>query len=231
MKKGIFITGTDTCVGKTYVAAGIAKALRSAGIDVGVMKPAETGCRVRSGKLLPTDAEKLVQAAAIRDPLSLVNPYRFRAPVAPSVAAEMVQKTIDPERILRAFRTLSQRHRFMIVEGAGGIMVPLVKGYLVLDLAEAMRLPVVIVARPGLGTINHTLLTIEALRARGITIAGVVINDGQGGRKGPAETTGPAVIQGLSGVPVIGTIPYNYQAFDVLARDLREARSGSGPSS
>ena len=207
MTKGIFITGTDTGVGKTYIATGIAKALRSTGIDVGVMKPAETGCSVRSGKLLPADAQALVQAAAVRDPLSLVNPYRFRAPVAPSVAAQMERKTIDPEKILRSFRTLSQRHRFMIVEGAGGIMVPLAGGYLFLDLAEAMGLPVVIVARPGLGTINHTLLTIEALRTRGLMIAGVVINDGQGGRKGLAEATSPAVIQDLSGVPIIGTIP------------------------
>lgn len=222
MTKGIFITGTDTGVGKTYIATGIAKALRSAGIDLGVMKPAETGCRLRSSKLLPRDAGALIQAAAVRDPLSLVNPYRFRAPVAPSVAAQIERKAIDPERILKAFRTLSQRHQFMIVEGAGGIMVPLAKGYLFLDLAEAMGLLVVIVARPGLGTINHTLLTIEALSARGLTIAGVVINDGKGCKKGLAEATSPAVIQALSGVPIIGTIPYRHRSFDGLVEKLHK---------
>lgn len=220
MIKGLFITGTDTGVGKTYVAAGIAKTLRSAKIDVGVMKPAETGCRSRSGKLIPRDAEALIRAAAVRDPLSLVNPYRFQAPVAPSVAAQMERKTIDPGKILKSFKTLSQRHRFMIVEGAGGIMVPLAQGYLFLDLAEALGLPVLIVARPGLGTINHTLLTIDAIRNRGIMIAGVVINDGQGGRKGPAEATSPAVIQGLSGVPIIGTIAYRSRTFAELFRKI-----------
>jgi dethiobiotin synthetase len=228
MTKGIFITGTDTGVGKTYIATGIAKALSSAGIDVGVMKPAETGCSLRSGKLLPSDTKALVQAAAVCDPLSLVNPYRFQAPAAPSVAAQIERKTIDPERILKSFRTLSQRHRFMIVEGAGGIMVPLAKGYLFLDLAEAMGLPVVIVSRPGLGTINHTLLTIEALRSRGIMIAGVVINDGQGGRMGLAEATSPAVIQDLSGVPIIGTIPYRYRTFGGLVKNLLEQCNYSG---
>jgi len=228
MIKGLFITGTDTGVGKTYVAAGIAKALRSAKIDVGVMKPAETGCRPRSGKLIPRDAEALIRAAAVRDSLSLVNPYRFQAPVAPSVAAEIDRKTIDPGKILQSFKTLSQKHRFMIVEGAGGIMVPLAKGYLFLDLAEAMDLPVVIVARPGLGTINHTLLTIEALRGRGIAISGIVINDGQGGRKGLAEVTSPAVIQNLSGVPIIGTIPYRHKSFVALVKNLREHGDASG---
>lgn len=222
MIKGIFITGTDTGVGKTYVATGIAKALRSAKIDVGVMKPAETGCSVRSGKLLPADAQALIRAAVVRDPLSLVNPYRFQAPVAPSVAAELERKKIDPERVLRSFRTLSQRHPFMIVEGAGGIMVPLAEGYLFLDLAEAMGLPMVIVARPGLGTINHTLLTIEALRSRGLVIAGVVINHRLGLKEGLAEATSPGVLQDISGVPILGTIPYRHRTFDELVKKLKE---------
>jgi dethiobiotin synthetase len=220
MTKGIFITGTDTGVGKTYVATGIAKALRYAGIDVGVMKPAETGCSSSCGKLIPSDAQALVKAAAVRDSLSLVNPYRFRAPVAPSVASRIERKKIDPDLIIKSFRTLSQRHPFMIVEGAGGIMVPLAEGYLFLDLAEAIGLPVVIVARPGLGTINHTLLTIEVLRTRGIRIAGVVINDGRGGRKGLAEKTSPVVIQSLAGVQIIGTIGHRSRTFGHLVKKL-----------
>jgi dethiobiotin synthetase len=132
----------------------------------------------------------------------------------------MERKRIDPERILRSFKTLSHRHQFMIVEGAGGIMVPLAKGYLFLDLAEAMGLPVVIIARPGLGTINHTLLTIEVLRSRGLMIAGVVINDGQGGQQGLAEATSPAVIQELSGVPIIGAIAYRSRTFAELLKNI-----------
>ena len=123
--RGIFITGTDTGVGKTYVACGIAMTLRRKGIDVGVMKPAETGCRKRNRQLLPVDAIKLARAAGVRDALDFVNPYRFSGPLAPAVAAGLEGKRLDPSRILSCFRVLSQRHDFTIVEGAGGIMVPL----------------------------------------------------------------------------------------------------------
>ena len=185
--------------------------------------PSLPASRPRSG---PTSRGDSRGSARPRGPLRRrATPERgsscFRAPVAPSVAAQIERKKIDPERILRSFRTLSQRHRFMIIEGAGGIMVPLAQGYLFLDLAEAMGLPVVLVARPGLGTINHTLLTIEALRSRGLTITGVVINDNQGGRKGLAEATSPAVIRALSGVPIIGIIRYRHRSFDGLVKYLK----------
>jgi dethiobiotin synthetase len=221
MNKGIFITGTDTGVGKTYVAAGLATALRLQGVNVGVMKPAETGCAVRKGRLIPSDALKLMRAAEVSDPLSLVNPCRFRKPLAPSVAAEMERKKIDPERILIAYRELSQRHEFMIVEGAGGIMVPLSGAYLYLDLAAEMKSPVVIVARPSLGTINHTLLTISALKERGLAIAGIVINYSDSRKPGLSETTSPAVIESLSEVRILGTVTYGMRDFDDIARSVR----------
>ncbi len=110
-----------------------------------------------------------MKAANTRDSISLVNPYRFGKPLAPFIAAEQEGKRIKPERICGAFKKLSNRHDFMIVEGAGGIMVPLTERCSYLDLAKMLGLPVLIVARPGLGTINHTLLTITALRQRGIT--------------------------------------------------------------
>ena len=220
MKRGFFITGTDTNVGKTYVASGLASTLRAKGVNVGVMKPAETGCRTQKGALVPADARALIKAAGVRDALSLVNPFRFSKSLAPSVAAGLEHTVIEPDRILSAFQVLSRRHPFMIVEGAGGIMVPLTAGYLFLDLAEALGLPVVIIARPGLGTINHTLLTISALRERRIAIAGVVINDLKGGRQGIAETSNPAVIQSLSGVPIIGRVPFRNRSFDHLLPGL-----------
>lgn len=214
MTSGLFVTGTDTGVGKTYVSAGIATALRYRNVDVGVMKPAETGCRMRSGRLVPRDALLLMKSALVRDPLSLVNPYRFRNPLAPSVAAERVGKKIDADKILKAFHALRERHDFMIVEGAGGIMVPLSEHYTYLDLARTMGLPVLIVARPGLGTINHTLLTIAALKGRNIAIAGIVINHALDRKPGLAEETSPAVIEKMSGIRIVGFISHASRRFD-----------------
>ncbi len=214
MNKGIFITGTDTGVGKTYVSTGIAKALTSRGVNVGVMKPAETGCRMRAGRLMPRDALRLIKSANVKDPLSLVNPYRFRRPLAPAVAAELEKKFIDPSKIIDAFHLLSARHDFMIVEGAGGIMAPLSGAYTHLDLAKKMGMPVLIVARPGLGTINHTMLTVAALRERKIDIAGIVINYCLDHEPGTAEKTSPAMIEKMSTVRILGTIPYGFHGFD-----------------
>lgn len=219
--KGIFITGTDTGVGKTYVACGIASELRKNGIDVGVMKPAESGCRIRKGSLIPADALALAQAAEVNDHLDLVNTYRFREPLAPAVAARLEGKRIDLRAILRSFRTLASRHDFMLVEGAGGIMVPLTSRLTYLDLAAKIGFPALIVARPNLGTINHTLLTVEALRKRSVPILGICINDCTCTRHGLAERTSPAIIAQLSGVPVLANIGYGRNEWDTLARCAR----------
>lgn len=220
MDRGIFITGTDTGVGKTYVAAGIAAELRNM-LNVGVMKPVETGCRMRKGNLVPRDAFHLIKSSTVRDELDLVNPYRFSKPLAPYVAAGLEGKKIGITKIMKAFRVLSRRHDFMIVEGAGGIMVPLTKENTFLDLAQAMRLPVLIVARPGLGTINHTLLTIAALRARRIPIAGIVINYAGEQVKGIAERTNPITIEKVSGVRVLTSVSYHSHEFDPILTSLR----------
>jgi dethiobiotin synthetase len=217
---GLFVTGTDTGVGKTYVSTGIATALISRCVDVGVMKPAETGCSMRAGRLVPKDALRLMKSACVKDPLSLVNPYRFRRPIAPAVAGEREGKTIDPLMIISAFQTLSKRHEFMIVEGAGGIMAPLSGKYTYLDLAKKIGLPVLIVSRPGLGTINHTLLTIAALRGRKISIAGIVINYAQDVRSGLAEKTNPGVIEKISGIQILGIISHGSGRFDDLLNGI-----------
>ena len=214
--KGIFITGTDTGVGKTYVARGIARTLTGGGIDVGVMKPAETGCRRRFGHLIPSDASSLMKATGVRDSLDLVNPYRFSKPLAPSVAAELAGKYVDPARIISSFLRISKRHDFTIVEVAGGIMVPLSVDYLYLDLAKSLRLPVLIVSRPGLGTINHTLLTISALKKRRLQIAGVVMNYAKDWKKGLAEKTSMSVIEKISGVRLLGIVRYGSDDFDEI---------------
>jgi dethiobiotin synthetase len=218
--RGIFITGTDTGVGKTYVGAGLAAALREKGIDVGVMKPAETGCTLRKGVLVPRDALKLIKAGGVDDPLDLVNPYRFLDPLAPAIAAAREGKKIDIRRIVSAFRDLSRKHACMVIEGAGGIMVPLTMSHQYLDLAGVLNLPVLVVARPGLGTINHTLLTIMALHSRRLRIAGIVINHRSKKRPGLAERTGLRAIERLSGVPIIGHIRYGQKDFRTILRHL-----------
>jgi dethiobiotin synthetase len=222
---GLFVTGTDTGVGKTYVSMGIATALTCRGVDVGVMKPAETGCSLRDGRLIPRDALRMMKSACVKDPLSLVNPYRFRKPLAPAVAADLEGKTINPAKIINVFQLLSDRHDFMIVEGAGGIMVPLAGTYTYLDLAKKMDLPVLIVARPGLGTINHTMLTIEALKGRRIEIAGIVINYALDQKSGLAEKTGPGVIEKMSDIQIIGIIPHDSRRFDDVLAGIIDYRS------
>jgi dethiobiotin synthetase len=195
---GLFVTGTDTGVGKTVVAAAIAALLHRAGVDVGVMKPVQTG-------EWGGDAAYLAAAAGVDDRLDLVNPARFAAPVAPSVAAALENRRVDVPAILAAGRRLCRRHRFMVIEGAGGLAVPLAGAYLMRDLAQDLGLPLLVVARPSLGTINHTLLTVHFARAGGLPVHGIVIND-MPANPGIAEQTGAAVIEELSGLPVLAVL-------------------------
>lgn len=171
---GLFITGTDTGVGKTVVSCALARGLRAAGIDVGVMKPVETGVPA-SG---PEDAKALMGAAAVEDDIDLVCPIQYAMPAAPEAAAAAERgagQSSSTERIVSAFSTLSQRHDFMLVEGAGGILVPFDEKTTMASVASQLELPVLIVARASLGTINHTLLTLEACSARGLDVLGVVL--------------------------------------------------------
>lgn len=220
MKKGLFITGTDTGVGKTVVAAGLIRAIKAKGLSVCSMKPLESGCSLKKGKLFPTDAVTLLNASGIDETLDAVNPYRFRNPLAPLVAAEIEGVKIEKKRIISAYERLSKKYDITIVEGIGGIMAPVYKKYLCLDLAGDLGLPLLIVSRPGLGTINHTLLTIEAVRDRGLDVAGVVINYALKTRKGLSERTNPKVIEKLGNVPVLGTVPYSTGSNDRQIKDI-----------
>ncbi|MRR37437.1 dethiobiotin synthase, partial [bacterium] len=167
MGKAIFVTGTDTGVGKTIVTAALARLLREQGVDVGVMKPVTSGCIERGDSLVSEDAELLTWAAGV--PLDEeCAPYCLRAPIAPSVAASRENVRIDFSRIRNAFETLLTRHDFVLIEGAGGLMVPLSGGLMVADLVLALKLPLLVVARPNLGTINHTVLTCFAAKQLGI---------------------------------------------------------------
>ncbi|MBK5276895.1 MAG: dethiobiotin synthase [Desulfuromonadales bacterium] len=206
MKRGIFITGTDTDVGKTVVAAVLARLLRMRGIKVGVMKPVTSGCREENNRLVSDDALLLCQAAGVTCSDD-VAPYLLREPVAPAEAAKIDGIMIDFSRIRESYDRLASAHDFMIVEGAGGLMVPLAGGLLIADLARQLDLPLLVVARPDLGTINHTVLTCFAAQQMELKVAGVVVNN-YPQSPGLAERSAPHQIGSLCGAPVLGIWPH-----------------------
>ncbi len=207
MTHGIFITGTDTAVGKTLVTAALAVSLKKRGLDIGVMKPVETG--VLQGR--PSDAVRLARAAQVSDALDLVRPYAFRLPVAPLDAARAERRTIKMSTIVRAYQQLHARHDLLLVEGAGGVHVPITPTMDVLDLIETLKAPVVVVGRTGLGGVNHAMLTLNALRARTIPILALVLNRTIPARPAVArrqEQSTVSLLRECAGVPVIGPLPY-----------------------
>ena len=208
MAQKYFITGTDTGVGKTLVTGAIASALVRQGMRVGVMKPCETGCRVIDGVLMPEDAVFLKTMAQSDEPMEVICPYRMKQPVAPFVAAKLSRTTIDVARITAAFRGLCERSDVVLVEGSGGLLVPVNEKAMNLDLALTLELPLLIVARLSLGTINHTLLTERVARAGGAEVAGIVLNQTDRQHGGIAEKTNPDVIRRFVQSPVLGPLPY-----------------------
>ena len=217
MSRGIFITGTDTGVGKTVVAATLARLLRMRGLNVGVMKPVTSGCREENGRLVSDDAQLLCQAAGVTCSDD-VAPYLLREPVAPAEAAKQDGVRIDFARIRESFDRLAACHDFMIVEGAGGLMVPLAGGMLVADLVRQLELPLLVVARPNLGTINHTVLTCFAAQQMDLKVAGVVINN-YPDSPGQAERSAPHHIGSLCGAPVLGIWPHRDAVDDMEVVD------------
>jgi dethiobiotin synthetase len=226
MTRLILVTGIDTGVGKTLVSGGLAAALARRGVDVGVMKPFATGAiRVR-GRLVSEDARFLQQAAGVDDSLKLINPVCLRPPLAPAMAADVARKDIDLNAVWTAWDQLTSRHSTMIVEGVGGLLVPLVTGFTVADLARKWKLPIVIVTRPSLGTINHTKLTVLAARSHRLRILGLVINSAVRSRQGLAELLNPAALVAETDVPLLGEVPFQARSplrhpeFDRIAARL-----------
>jgi dethiobiotin synthetase len=209
MSHGVFITGTDTGVGKTLVTASLALHLKKHGMAVGVMKPIETG--VSPARDAQSDAARLRSIMESEEPLGAIRPYSFALPVAPLAAAESEGQTINPDTIKRVYRLLSSRYEYMVVEGVGGIQVPLTRTDDVLTLIKHLRLPVIIVGRSGLGGINHALLTIEALRRKQITIVALLLNRTHSVRSATSriqERTTIEILRKQAGVPVLGPLPY-----------------------
>lgn len=202
MSTGLFVTGTDTGVGKTIVTATLARILKLRGVNVGVMKPVTSGCVERNGELISEDAELLAWAAGVECDDDLA-PYRLREPLAPAEAAKLDGVKVDFGRIADCYQRLTRRHDFVLVEGAGGLMVPLNGGLLVADLVNHLKLPLVVVARPYLGTINHSVLTCYAAGQMGIEVKGVIVNRFPA-MPGLAEKGAPHQIGSLCGAPILG---------------------------
>ena len=205
MKNGIFITGTDTEVGKTIIAVGIAYALKARDVDVGVMKPIASGSRY--------DAWLLKRTAQVDDPIDLINPVYFDLPLAPSVASEIENRDPDLQKVYVAFEHLSQQHEFLVIEGIGGIAVPIGKDKSVADLAKHIDFPVLIVGRSHLGTINHTVLTVTFAKSFGLEVCGIVLNTGQNVPEDISVSTNPGEIERLTQLPILGKIPFNQHIF------------------
>jgi dethiobiotin synthetase len=200
---GLFVTGTDTAVGKSIVAAAVCAALAARGERVAAFKPVVTGLDDPVGEW-PRDHELLASAAGAGQTPEEVAPYRFGPPVSPHYAAQLADRTIEPRRLLEAARAAGDR--LLVAEGVGGLLVPIAPGYLVRDLARDLGLPLVIAARTGLGTINHTLLTVEAARSAGLRVAGVVLTPWPD-RPQPIEESNRATIECLGAVAVSGLPP------------------------
>jgi dethiobiotin synthetase len=207
--KGIFVTATDTGAGKTLVSGAIAKILTQKGKKVGVLKPIATGCKKINGKLISEDAEFLSCCINHQLSIDLINPIRYQIPASPLACEKAEKKKVNLQKIFEAYRQLCRKCDFVIVEGIGGAKVPLTGNYDVLDFAKDMKLPVVIVAHAKLGTINHTLLTIEAVRRAGLLLAGAVINGYDEKTKDYAEKTNAAIIKKLGKVKILAVVPYD----------------------
>ena len=205
--KGFFVTGTDTGIGKTEVASYLAGMFSRRGLKVGVMKPVATGvekaCR---------DAKILKRYSGPPHPTDYINPVSLKLPIAPLVAQDIEKKKIDMKAVWDRFGRLKTENDVVIVEGIGGVMVPMCrigkKIFYVLDMILKMKLPVIIVARPNLGTINHTLLTVRALQSKKIKIAGIIFSHTSKIKNDLSIRTNPAVIEKLSGVRVLGIMHY-----------------------
>lgn len=205
--RGVFVTGTDTDVGKTVIAAGLTAALRSLNIRAAYFKPVQSGCPEEHGRLLAGDARFARNLAGLAEPLAALTPVVLKLPLAPAVAAAQAGVRIDLEIIAGAYRDLAGRYDFLVVEGAGGLYVPLVDNdFLVLDLARWLRLPAVVVARPGLGTINHTVMTVKTLEQAGLPVVGVIINQ-YPADPNLAARTNPGIIGALTGRPILAQVP------------------------
>lgn len=206
-----FIVGTDTAVGKTTLGAAILAAARRRGLRPAAFKPAETGCPTdpETGHLRPRDATLLSAAAGLGAPLPETCPYAFSIPAAPAVAAREAGAAISLDTIAKGLRSLGRDNPdILLAEGAGGLLVPFRDDTTTADLIRHLDLPVLIAARAGLGTINHTLLTLECAHYRGLDVRGILFSAAQADPSDPTPRSNTAEIAARTDVQTLGTLPY-----------------------
>ena len=217
---GFFITGTDTGIGKTVVTACLTTLFKSQDMDVGVMKPIETGVDPVCSSSANSDAKFLMESSSSTDAEEEVCPYRLKTPASPYQSAQIAGTQIQPSTILEKFKVLQSRHSMMMVEGIGGLLVPITYRYCVADLALEIGLPLIIVSRLRVGTLNHTLLTINVAQQYGLKIKGVILNQHEAGVLNDVEIKQGELIEEFSDVPILGTCPY---LEDVSSEGIKES--------
>ena len=202
--KSIFITGTDTDIGKTYITAGLAVTLRKMGVDIGVMKPFAAGNAQKNG-FKSEDVEILSKSAQVTDPENLVNPQFFPISASPYTAWKKLKIKPKIPTILKSFKKLSNLHEMLLIEGMGGVMTPILKDYYITNLIKEMKIPTIIVTRSKVGTVNHTIMTVKFCEKFKIPIKGIIINNFD---KGYPVKQLKNDLEGLTGVKVLGSIPF-----------------------
>lgn len=205
MLKSLFVAGTDTDVGKTYVTAGLAVTLRKLGVNIGVMKPFAAGSAQKKG-YKSEDVEIIAKASQTDDPENLVNPQFFPIPASPYTAWKNLKTKPKINTVLSAYKKLSKLHSALLVEGMGGIMTPILKDYYVTDLIKDMKIPSVIVTRTKVGTVNHTVMTVEMCKKYKIPVKGIIINDFDSDGYKVKELTRD--LKNLTNMPILGSIPF-----------------------
>jgi len=203
--KSLFISGTDTDVGKTYVTAGLAVTLRRMGIDVGIMKPFAAGIAQKKG-FKSEDVEILANSAQVNDSEKLLNPQFFPISASPYTAWKNLKIKPQINSVLSSFKSLSKIHSMILVEGMGGIMTPILKNYFVTNLIKDMKIPTILVTRTKVGTVNHTIMTVKMCEKYKIPIKGIIINDFDSDGYKTKELTRD--LKNLTGVSVLGSIPF-----------------------
>jgi len=203
--KSLFVTATDTDIGKTYVCAGIAHSLKKSGIDVGIMKPFACGVKQKTG-FSSKDLSILANAAMVDDDETIINPFFFPVPASPYTAAKNLGVKIDIEHVMECFRKLDEIHDIVLVEGIGGIMTPILKDYAIIDLIKDLMANTIIVTSSKIGTVNHTVLTCNMCKNMNIPIKGLIINN--------FDSTGYPIpelerdLSALTDLPVLCSLPH-----------------------
>jgi len=231
--KGIFVTGTDTGVGKTVVTAALVSLFRADGIDAIPMKPVQTGCIPEAGGLFVVDLEFCLSMANLVPSLAernLMTPYCFQPACSPHLAAAQACETISVSRIADDFSALKADHNLVIVEGAGGVLVPINGKETILDVMVRLSLPVLLVARPWLGTINHTLLSLRELARAGVSVLGVIFSDSRPCAWDEIVRDNRLTIERFGDAPILGHLPFIEEIKAKSPKDFLDACSPHLPS-